>query len=333
MAQAQKRGAGFIYHCAEGQVGSLVVREFLDAANAGCLDKTFIGIHCNAIDASEWQRWAKSKAGALAWSPFSNLWLYGTTTDIASARRQEISVCLGSDWGPSGTKNVQGELKVAKLASRKLDLGLSDRDLVAMVTTNPGDALSRCWKKTIGRLTAGAFADLTVVRANGNPSVWTQIVESTEREIMLVVYGGVPRYGDANLMTAADLTPTSPITVRGKRRRFAIANPDNPVAAWTWKDITSQLNAVRKDPVTALERSEARRRAYAGPLDAPDAPLALVLDMPGAALPMAGDLSKVADKIVIPPLPSLTHDRRFLKSIRGRGFHAGLLDDLAEFYP
>jgi hypothetical protein len=120
--------------------------------------------------------------------------------------------------------------------------------------------------------------------------------------------------------------------VRGKRRRFAIPNPDNPVAAWTWKDITSRLDAVRKNPVTALERSEARRRAYAGPLDAADAPLELVLDMPGAALPMAGDLSKVADRIVIPPLPSLTHDKRFLKSIRGRGFHAGLLDDLAEFY-
>jgi cytosine/adenosine deaminase-related metal-dependent hydrolase len=333
MAQAQRRGAGFIYHCAEGQVGSLVVREFVDAANAGCLDKTFIGIHCNAIDASEWQRWAKSKAGTLAWSPFSNLWLYGTTTDIASARRQEISVCLGSDWGPSGTKNVQGELKIAKLVSRKLDLGLRDRDLVAMVTTNPGDALSRCWKKTIGRLTAGAFADLAVVRANGNGDVWTQIVESTEREIMLVVYDGVPRYGDARLMTAAALAPTSPITVRGTRRRFAIANPEDPLAAWTWKDITSRLNAVRKDPVTALERSEARRRAYAGPLDAPDAPLQLALDMPGAAFATAGDLSKVADRIVIPPLPALTHDRRFLKSIRGRGFHGGLLDELAEFYP
>ena len=149
IAQAQMQGAGFIYHCAEGQAGSLVAREFIDAANAGCLGKTFIGIHCNAVTAADWQHWAKNKAGAIAWSPFSNLWLYGTTTDIATARAQEVSICLGSDWGPSGTKNVQGEMKVAKLASQHLGLGLSDRDLVAMVTTNPGDALSRCWGKTI----------------------------------------------------------------------------------------------------------------------------------------------------------------------------------------
>ena len=114
IAQAMHRGAGFIYHCAEGQAGALVAREFVDAANAGCLGQTFIGIHCNAMVGADWQRWDATKAGALVWSPFSNLWLYGSTTDIAAAREQGVSVCLGSDWGPSGTKNVQGEIKVAK---------------------------------------------------------------------------------------------------------------------------------------------------------------------------------------------------------------------------
>jgi cytosine/adenosine deaminase-related metal-dependent hydrolase len=99
IAQAQMQGAGFIYHCAEGQAGSLVAREFVDAANAGCLDKTFIGIHCNAVTEPDWQRWAKSKAGAVAWSLFSNLWLYGITTNIFAARKQGVSICLGSDWG------------------------------------------------------------------------------------------------------------------------------------------------------------------------------------------------------------------------------------------
>jgi cytosine/adenosine deaminase-related metal-dependent hydrolase len=117
VAQRMHDGAGFIYHCAEGQMGSLVTREFIDVANAGCLVKTFIGVHCNAIDDATWTRWSKTQAGAVAWSPFSNLWLYGTTTDITAARGRNVAVCLGSDWGPSGTKNVQGELKVAKLAT------------------------------------------------------------------------------------------------------------------------------------------------------------------------------------------------------------------------
>jgi 5-methylthioadenosine/S-adenosylhomocysteine deaminase len=332
MAQAQREGRGFIYHCAEGQVGSLVVREFVDAANAGCLEKTFIGVHCNAIAGAEWKRWGKSKGGAVAWSPFSNLWLYGTTTDITAAQKQNVSICLGSDWGPSGTKNVQGEMKVAKLVSQHLGLGLTDREIVAMVTTNPGDALARCWKKTIGRLALGAFGDITVFRANGNKPVWTQIVESTEREVMLVVQSGLPRYGDAGLMTSAGTTPTSTIRIGGKQRRFAIPDPDHPSEAWTLKAITALLNAVRKDPVTALKRADALRRSFAGAMDAPNAPLDLVLDMPSGGLPMAGNIADHAAEIVIPLLPSLVHDKAFFHDVKGRGFHGGVLDGLAGFY-
>lgn len=39
-AQLMSRGAGFIYHCAEGQRGSVVAREFTDVATAGCLEKS-----------------------------------------------------------------------------------------------------------------------------------------------------------------------------------------------------------------------------------------------------------------------------------------------------
>lgn len=332
VAQAQQRGAGFIYHCAEGQVGSLVAREFIDAANAGCLQDTFIGIHCNAITAPEWQRWSKNKAGAVVWSPFSNLWLYGTTTDVKAAQKQGIGVCLGPDWGPSGTKNVQGEMKVAKLASQQLGLGLTDRDLVAMVTTNPGAALTRCWKKVIGSLVPGAFADVTVLRARGDKSVWTQIVESTELDVMLVVCRSIPRYGDAGLMIKAGVTKSHPITVKGIKRRFAIPNPEDVAEAWSWSDIRSRLAAVRKDPVAALQKAEGRRRAYAGPIDGPDAPLELVLDMPTGAGAIAGDVSEHAAEIEIPALPSLVHDAAFFKAIKGRGFHGGLLDGLAGFY-
>jgi cytosine/adenosine deaminase-related metal-dependent hydrolase len=333
IAQAQKqKGVGFIYHCAEGQGGSLVAREFIDAANAGCLDKTFIGIHCNAIADAEWQRWAKSQAGTLVWSPFSNFWLYGMTTDIVAAKKQAVSVCIGSDWGPSGSKNVQGEIKVAKLVSQQLGFGLSDRELVAMVTSNPGDALSRCWKKTIGRLQPGAFGDVVVLRKSSDKSVWTQIVESTELDVRLVVYAGVPRYGEAKLMQTAGLTGSSVITIRGTRRRFAIPDPANPAAAWSWRDITKRIDTVRKDPAAALKHANAHRRAYAGRLDAPDAPLELVLDMPNGAFQFAGDLSSHASQIVIPPLPSLVHDRAYLASIKGRGFHGGLLNKLAPFY-
>ena len=337
VAQQQRAGAGFIYHCAEGQQGTVVAREFADASNAGCLTRTFVGVHLSAVAPADWKRWSKAQGGALAWSPFSNLWLYGMTTDVKAALGQDVSVCLGSDWGPSGTKNVQGEIKVAKIASRKLGLGLSDKDLVHMITANPGDVLARCWKKSVGRLVAGAFGDVTVIRATagekpGAKAVWTQIVESTEADVMLVVYNGIPRYGDAALMTAPTLGPSSPITIGGTKKRFAIPNPAKPAEAWSFSAIAEQLDAVRKDPATALHEADAVRRAFGGRMDAPDAPLDLVLDMPAGGLPMGGDVSKHAKEIVIPPLPSLVHDAKYFKSIKGHGFHGGVLDALAEFY-
>jgi 5-methylthioadenosine/S-adenosylhomocysteine deaminase len=254
----------------------------------------------------------------MVWSPFSNFWLYGSTADIAAAKKQGVSICIGSDWGPSGSKNVQGELKVAKLASKKLGLGFTDRELVATVTSNPGDALSRCWKKVVGRLQEGSFGDVTVFSASSK-AVWTHVVESTEADVRLVVYDGVPRYGDAALMNAAPIRPSSPITVRAKKYRFAISDPAAPTKAWSFADITGALDAVSKDPVTALKKADGERRAFAGPIDADNAPLELVLDMPFGGTPIAGDISDHAAEIVIPKLPTLVHDAAFFKSIKGRG--------------
>jgi 5-methylthioadenosine/S-adenosylhomocysteine deaminase len=334
-AQAQKNGSGFIYHCGEGTSGSLVEREFVNAANAGCLRENFISIHCNAVRAADWKRWAKDQAGAVVWSPFSNYWLYGSTTDIKAVLDQGVLVCIGSDWAPSGTKNVQAELKVAKLASAKLGLGLSDFDLFKMVTTNPGDALQRSWKKSTGRLVAGALADITVIRAKSraasNNAVWTHLVRSTEADIALVVVGGIGRYGDATLMQKQNV-PSAKFKIKGKNFRFAIPNPQNQQKAWEFSEFTGLLNAVIANPKAAIIKAEGRMRAYAGRMDAPEAPLVLALDMPSGGADLAANLKKHADKIVVPPLASLVHDKAFFDSIRGRGFHNKLLDGLKGFY-
>ncbi|HEX2327678.1 MAG TPA: hypothetical protein VHN74_03065 [Candidatus Angelobacter sp.] len=331
-AQQMAQGSGFIYHCAEGQVGSIVAREFSDIFNAGCLVKTFIGIHCNAIKDSDWKEWQQAKAGGVVWSPFSNLWLYGSTTDIPAARSRGVSICLGSDWGPSGTKHVLGEIKMAKLAGKKLGFGLKDRDLVAMITTNSGDVLSRCWKKPYGQLVQGAFADVTVLRPHGAGDVWSQIVNATEADILLTVVGGQARYGNADAMTAAKASPAGNLMVAGIKRKLAIVDPKDKSKAWQWTDIVARLDAVRKNPASALKKANAQRRAYAGSLVAEEAPLEIALDMPnGGALAYAGPPPDPA-KVTIPPLPSLVHDGAFFKDIHGHGFHGGLLDGLAAFY-
>ena len=45
-----------------------------------------------------------------------------------------------------------------------------------------------------------------------------------------------------------------------------------------------------------------------------------------------GGLPKDLDDLVVPPLQSLTHDADWLDSVNGRGFHGGILDDLAHYY-
>jgi cytosine/adenosine deaminase-related metal-dependent hydrolase len=332
VAQSISQGTGFIYHCAEGQPGTVVVREFTDAANAGCLRTTFIGIHCTSLAPSDWQRWPANQAGAVVWSPLSNLWLYGQTTHITSAIAQGVSMCLGSDWGPSGTKHVLGELKVAKLASDALGYGLTDQQLVAAITSNPGDALQRCWPRQVGRLTPGAFGDVVVVRSRNRGSVWSDVMAAREQEVALVVVGGVPRYGDVDLMTAAQATTAGPITVAGIKRQLAISQPSDGTKAWKWTDIVARLNAVRADPAGALDRAEARLHAFAGRITDEDAPLQLMLDMPSGGLLAFAGRPPHPDQVVIPPLPTLEHDAAFFASIHGRGFHGGLLDGLAGLY-
>ena len=324
-AQKMSKGAGFIYHCSEGVPSSAAAREFKDVAAAKCLNKTLIAIHCNAVADTEWPQWKQSNAGAVVWSPFSNLWLYGVTTNILAAKKSGISICLGSDWGPSGTKHVLGEIKVAKLVSQQQNLGLTDQDLVAMITSNPGDVLARCWNRQIGRLIPDSFADVTVIRAKGAANVWSQIVNATENEVMLVVVGGKARYGDPALMTAASTAPTTKITVNGTQRSLALAPPTGTTAVVQWADVVAQIDAVRKNPAGTANQIQKLSAS-------PHPPLQRELDMPiGSAEEFAGPPPDPST-VVIPPLPTLVHDQAFFNDIHGRGFHNGLLDGLAAFY-
>ena len=42
-------------------------------------------------------RMIRAGRGAIVWSPCSNIWLYGGTTDVLGARHHGHLVCLGSD--------------------------------------------------------------------------------------------------------------------------------------------------------------------------------------------------------------------------------------------
>ena len=63
-----------------------------------------------------------------------------------------------------------------------------------------------------------------------------------------------------------------------------------------------------------------------------DDPFIIELDMPGSPGVVAGPLSDDVD-VVIDPIPSLRHDRRWRRAVKAHWFHNGVLDRLDDFYP
>ncbi len=166
------------------------------AHNQWAITSALAGIHCVALTQEDYVALAR-QGGAMIWSPLSNLLLYGQTANIQAAKAEGVLMGLGSDWSPSGSKNLLGELKVARLVSAAQGGVFSDRELVAMVTRN-GAAILK-WDKVLGSLEAGKLADLIVIDGRaGDP--YAHLIAARETDITLVVIGGAPRYGQARLM-------------------------------------------------------------------------------------------------------------------------------------
>jgi 5-methylthioadenosine/S-adenosylhomocysteine deaminase len=138
-----------------------------------------------------------SKGGAMIWSPLSNLLLYGGTADVKAAKENGVRIGIGADWSPSGSKNLLGELKIARLVSQTQGGIFTDRELVAMATRTAAKILK--WDASLGSLESGKRADITVVRGtSGDP--YAHLLTALETDIHLVVIDGEPRYGTPRLM-------------------------------------------------------------------------------------------------------------------------------------
>lgn len=323
-ADHMERGCAFIYHLAEGTRPELV-REFEDLEKAHCVRETLIGIHATALGKEEFDRWGRA-GGAVVWSPFSNLWLYRDTTDVVAAAAAGLTICLGADWGPSGTKNVLGELKVAHLWNdRHLERAFSDEELCRMVTANPGDALARAWGPKVGRISPGLQADLMVV-SDGRPDVYENLIYSTERHVRLVMVGGRPFYGNETLMKASGATRLEAIEVAGVTRAISLIDPGLKDADVGWRDVQAELKEALSQPERALAR------AFASTRGAP--PLRLIPDMPGGEI--AREISSARDlgDMTMPELDTLFHDKNFFDrlTVERAPILGGLLDDLRSYF-
>jgi 5-methylthioadenosine/S-adenosylhomocysteine deaminase len=213
-----KASSCLLLHLAEG-VDDDARQHFLALqVNPGswAIRRSLAGIHCAALRPEDFRRLARGR-GSMVWSPLSNLLLYGRTADIGAARAANVRIALGSDWSPSGSKDLLGEFKIARLLARQSGWDIPDAELVAMATRNAAEVVR--WGGRLWTLEPRSRADLLVV-AGRSRAAHAQLLEAHEGDVKLVMIDGVARYDRKALMrrlrgARRDLEP---ITVGGAER-------------------------------------------------------------------------------------------------------------------
>jgi len=244
-----KKGNAFIYHLAEGTADKLH-EEYDDIKQNGLITGKLVGVHCTALRSKHWKLMGKKKS-KLVWSPLSNLLLYGKTTDVVSAKKKGVLICLGSDWSPTGTKSPLWELKVADLVNKEDFKGyFSDKRLTEMVTINPAKAVG--FDDKIGIIKARHYADL-VIFEKVNPDPYRNLIECTEKNLILSIIAGVPRYGDHKLLSKLIKIPEK-IKVKKIVKGMDILEPGKEYGNIKFSKVRSSLRNTLKNPHKATDR-------------------------------------------------------------------------------
>jgi 5-methylthioadenosine/S-adenosylhomocysteine deaminase len=234
LSRLKKEASCFLLHLSEGltdpaQPLSAARKHFLAlevAPGEWALSSVFTGIHAAGLLPEDFDVLARH-GSSIIWSPMSNLLLYGGTARVEAARQAGVPIGLGSDWSPTGSKNLLGELKVAWLHSQHALNGLfSKRDIVAMATREAARILK--WDHLLGTIEAGKRADLLVIEGT-TVDPYDALIGAKETDIQLVMINGIARYGVPELMET--LAPGGEeIRIGGQDRRLflaqASADPD-----------------------------------------------------------------------------------------------------------
>ncbi len=223
-----------------------------------------ITIHATALQSREFRILAQNNCGGVLWSPLSNFLLYGSTTRIDLAKHENLNIAIGCDWAPSGTKNLLGELKIAKLVSDKAGGLFTDHELAAAVTSNPARMLG--WDNAVGTIEPNKTADLLVLDSTQNDP-YLNLISADESNVIAVLIDGRPRAGRATL-----IDPRTPgvelVTVAGQNMVLdVVESAQHPLAGVTLGSATATLT----DALARLP-DVARQAQILAPLmkDAPD---------------------------------------------------------------
>jgi len=268
-AQSGKR---FFHHLAEGK-NQRAHDAYRAIVTERLISKNYVGIHCAGLKKEDFRDFAATGAKA-AWSPLSNLLLYGQTVEVKEFLASGVEWGLGSDWSPSGTKNLLGEMKVAWLAAKHAGVDLDYRTLAEAVTSRAADIVG--WGGKLGRIEAGCGADLLVLQPRF-PDPYENLFRAIESDVLLVVTEGVPRFGDVALMRQSGLPDELEACTVAKRARLLYGkHPDavGEVNRLSLADAASELTNAMAD----LEATGSREKALALLPDAGRIELELEMD-------------------------------------------------------
>ena len=353
-----KRKRCYILHLSEG-TDEAARNHFLAlqmSPTEWALADSLAGIHCAALKAEDFEVLA-AHGCSMVWSPLSNLLLYGQTADVKAAKAAGVTIGLGPDWSPSGSKNLLGELKVARLASHAAGDLFSDRELVAMATRSAAEILR--WDKALGTLETGKRPDLLVLDGVDGDA-YAQLLTSDERDVKLVFVGGVPRFGLRSLLTDLGAEGLEELRIGGRQRalnlRQQTADPVvGPITLAEARDrLTDALQNLKQlaleaeqhaTPLHAMfaaaEEGEVRWGLALDELEPTGVELRPRVPLPGQTAPTGPSLVTAAPtkplSQVIGPLTldrlTVADDDGFLETIDGeQNLPAGMATALRELY-
>ncbi len=193
----------YLPHVAEG-INKAARNEFLcvSSTNNGGHDLTEANsafVHMVGTNATDGKVMADEHA-AVIWSPRSNISLYGNTAQIPMYYNQGVLVGLGTDWTPSGSINMLRELQcVDYLNKNHYNNYLTDKQIWELATRNNAEAL--LISDTIGILKEGRVADIAVYALNDAPNPYRAVIDAKMNDVLLVIKGGKPVYGDSDIMS------------------------------------------------------------------------------------------------------------------------------------
>ena len=215
-----------------------------------------------------------------------------------------ITIGLGSDWSPSGSKNLLGELKTAKLYSEHNGNIFTDFQLISMATINAAKIIK--WDQHIGTIETGKLADFLVVDGTkGNP--FSQLLHASETNLSLVVINGTPRYGTAALLKKFG-KPSETVTIGNTKKALnLVEESENPVVGkLQLSDASSKLSKALKDLKSVSKKMPALKK-----LKGPDNASYFVPESFGNSKKLVGQNNKKQSFVLV-----LDHDAEEGEDIR-----------------